>query len=460
MSHNRTTASAVTIDRGLHDWQILQQDAQGQVGVTLGGRWWTLARRKNPEVRVRIVREGTYTAISRHQDWIVAATLVDPDVTGEEAGKSGTWSLTLDAIPRGGPYRLDTLIGSREDALEWRRSGDGIHFFGVGDVWLIAGQSNAEGTAQNPIDDPAEIGVHQYGSRGGWQMATHGSRHHPWLAFAKTLKKELGYPIGLVPTAVGGSPMARWDPGQNGDLYQVMARRIKEAGAGVKGVLWYQGESDVGPEDHPRYKARFIRFVTGLRQLAAQPHLPIITVQLNRRLGEENGPGWEAIREYQRQLSHDLEQVYIISIFESGLCDVIHNGALGNLLIAQRAADTALGGVYGRDMPFRHPECTRAFQVAANTIELHFRHVVERLDYIGVPTRDFPFAVRDPRGEVPVAAFTLPDRQTIRFECARALAGPATITGAPGACPPHLVPRDINGYRGMLAFTLPLEQPA
>ncbi|MBT3296397.1 MAG: hypothetical protein HN383_14100 [Verrucomicrobia bacterium] len=31
-------------------------------------------------------------------------------------------------------------------------------------------------------------------------------------------------------------------------------------------------------------------------------------------------------------------------------------------------------------------------------------------------------------------------------------------TGAPGCCPSQIVPRDISGYRGMLGFTMAVEE--
>lgn len=456
MSNTSPNLPPATIDAGLCDWQILQQNPRGTAGVTLGGRWWTVQRRSRPEVRVRIVREGGFSAIDRRHDWVRARTDIDPREAGDRAGRYGTWTLTLDAVPRGGPYRLETIVGSEEDGLEWRRVGESVNFFGVGDLWLIAGQSNAAGTALSPIDDPARIGVHQLGPEGGWRLASHGRHHHPWLAFAKTLHRELHHPIGLIPTAVGGSPVSRWDPGQKGDLFLAMADRLRQAG-GVRGVLWYQGEGDAQPDALPHYKQRFSRFVAGVRQLASDPRLPVITVQLNRRTQDGEDAGWQSMREIQRQLHHEIDHVYIISAFDSVLSDFIHNGSLGNLLIAQRAADTALGGVYGRDIPFRHPECVRALAIAPDQIDLTFDHVVDRLEYYGGPPARFPFAVRDDRGEVPTASHSIPDRQTFRILLARPLEGPATVTGAPGACPPHVIPCDLHGYRGMLGFTLDVQ---
>jgi sialate O-acetylesterase len=450
-------ARPVTIDSGPVDWQILQQDRNGLASITLAGRWNTLVERRKPEVQVRICREGDFGAITRGHDWTRARTRVDRSVTGDDAGKSGRWTLTLENIPRGGPYRLVTTVGSAEDAIEWRRGGDVIHFFGVGDLWLIAGQSNAEGYGRDPVDDPAEIGIHQFDGR-GWRLAAHGQHHSPWLAFAKQLKKELGYPIGLIPTAVGGSAVSQWDPAQKGALYAIMQRRLRDAGASIKGCVWYQGESDVGAGEHPTYKARFSRFLKGLRRTVKQAGLPVITVQLNRVLGaREDGAGWEAIREIQRQVSHEEDGVFVIPIFEAGLCDGIHISSLGNLLVAQRAAATALGGVYGHEIDYRHPECKSVRKRSGKVLELCFEHVVERLDYECALSNGFAFAVRDAEGEVPIAGYTLPRNDVIRIELARSLSIPATVTGAPGCCPPQVVPRDISGYRGMLGFTRAVE---
>ena len=464
--------NAVTIEAGPAHWQILQQEEKGVASVVLAGRWWTIMRRNKPIVRVRLVREGGFTAINDNLDWTTAKTTLDRSVKGREAGKCGSWKLTLRNIPRGGPYRLETCVGTAADAIEWCRRGDMVHHLGVGDVWLIAGQSNAAGCGRDPIDDLSAMGVHMFAADGRWKLAAHplndatGSRyahnrgggvagHSPWLAFAKQLEQELGYPIGLIPTAQGGSAIAQWDPGQKGVLFDSMKRCLKDSGGGIRGCLWYQGESDVGASDHPKYKVRFARFLEGLRRVARRPQLPVITVQVNRALGpREDGAGWEAIRELQRQLSHELDGVFVIPIFEAGLCDGIHIGSLGNLLIAQRAAATALGGVYGRDIPYKHPECVAARRISGKVIDLRFDNVVERLDYECAVSNGFPFAVRDSEGAAPIAGCKLPRRTVLRILLARPLAGPATVTGAPGTCPPQIVPRDINGYRAMLGFTL------
>jgi hypothetical protein len=70
--------------------------------------------------------------------------------------------------------------------------------------------------------------------------------------------------------------------------------------------------------------------------------------------------------------------------------------------------------------------------------------------------REFPFAVRDALGEVPVIGYTLPGKDRFLITLGRPLSDSATVTGAPTANPPACVPFDIPGYRSMLGFTLPI----
>lgn len=50
--------------------------------------------------------------------------------------------------------------------------------------------------------------------------------------------------IGLIPCAVGGTPLSRWSQGK--DLYQAALERAKEAMkvGTLKGILWHQGEAE------------------------------------------------------------------------------------------------------------------------------------------------------------------------------------------------------------------------
>ena len=68
----------VKIEKGPQDWQILQQNEEGTADVKLSGSWELCRIRKKPNVTVRIVNEGSYSAISNEHDWKEAKTVV-PD---------------------------------------------------------------------------------------------------------------------------------------------------------------------------------------------------------------------------------------------------------------------------------------------------------------------------------------------------------------------------------------------
>ena len=464
----RKDVYGVILESGATDWQIFQQDDAGLATIPLTGRY-ALKKDQNPgrvAVYVRLVREDGYEAVTTGLNWQAATTRSD-----------GAWTATLRDVPRGGLYRLETCLQLDDGPVEGGARGDMVHHIGVGDVWLIAGQSNAAGYGKAPVEDGPELGVHAFTSDGRWKLATHpladstgtifpanrenaNASHSPWLAFARRLKQALGHPIGLIPASLGGSPVAAWDPQSNGVLFRNMLQYIAAAGTGVKGAVWYQGESDTGEAERAAYKQRFASFVAGLRRETNRPRLPVITVQLNRCLGEDLDMSfhrnWEAMREIQRQLSHELENVHLISIFEAALSDGIHNDSLGNLRIAQRAATTALGAVYGRSITWRHPECVAVREVAPDQIELVFAPIEGRFNFDGRTGRNFPFAVRDVQGEVPVAGYTLPAKDRFLIRLGRPLAGDATVTGAPTAYPSPCVPFEIPSYRPMLGFTLPV----
>ncbi|MEG1887738.1 MAG: sialate O-acetylesterase, partial [Oscillospiraceae bacterium] len=84
------------------------------------------------------------------------------------------WEITL-KIPTGGLYRIETAVnhGGVSWSHEWATRGDIVHFVGVGDVYVIAGQSNASGYAKDSTYDPPQIGVHMLKCDGSWGIATH-----------------------------------------------------------------------------------------------------------------------------------------------------------------------------------------------------------------------------------------------------------------------------------------------
>jgi lysophospholipase L1-like esterase len=100
----------------------------------------------------------------------------------------------------------------------------------------------------------------------------------PGISFAETRLKYLpeGTVIGLIPCAVGGSPLKRWT--RNGDLYKAALKSAKEVSrAGtIKGVLWHQGETDAGRGSAHSYGPNLKKIISDVRNDLNAPELPFV----------------------------------------------------------------------------------------------------------------------------------------------------------------------------------------
>lgn len=102
------------------------------------------------------------------------------------------------------------------------------------------------------------------------------------LSFAQDMAaRDPGVSIGLIPCAVGGSQLSRWQ--KEGDLYRAALERTKRAREhGVlKGILWHQGENDaVSKELADTYVERLQQTVMSLRSDLGLPELPFVAGEL------------------------------------------------------------------------------------------------------------------------------------------------------------------------------------
>ena len=305
----------VTIASGPVDWQIVQQ-VGGKADIELAGSYKKKEKGDFQEVYVRIVQEESGENILF---WKKAET----DET------KSLWKIRMEDIPAGGLYRIESCLKEEKNTpLEWATRGDCVEHFGVGDLFVIAGQSNAVGYGKDPVYDPPEIGVHLYRCNDKWDIAAHplndstGTCHEinmepvnggasPYLSFAKMIHRVTGYPVGLIPTALGGSSLSRWNPDQDGDLYWNMISRIKDSGGIIKAVLWYQGCADTNSADDAyTYEKRFSNIVYRMREEIKLPELNVFTFQLNRYIvtpvSEEENKNWSIIRNAQRMAARKV----------------------------------------------------------------------------------------------------------------------------------------------------------
>lgn len=98
-----------------------------------------------------------------------------------------------------------------------------------------------------------------------------------------------GVTIGLIPCAVGGSPIDAWGPGvryqpTDSHPWDDALQRVKRAlpSGTLKGILWHQGESDSSVELAARYEPKLHDLIARFRRELRAPELPFMVGQLGR----------------------------------------------------------------------------------------------------------------------------------------------------------------------------------
>jgi hypothetical protein len=182
------------------------------------------------------------------------------------------------------------------------------------DIYLLTGQSNMKGRGimpDEPKGEPRIAMMHLIDD--AWYLARHplhltgdaktfaghdNAGVGPGLAFAEVmLAKNPRHAVGLIPCAVGGTPIERWEKGAV--RYEAAIRRAKLAlqttasiKGRIRGVLWLQGEANANSADLPVYEAKLIKLINDLRADLAEPELPFIACTIgemgdNGRLADQ-----------------------------------------------------------------------------------------------------------------------------------------------------------------------------
>jgi sialate O-acetylesterase len=446
----------VRIAGGIQPFQIVQQDEEEFGQITCHGQWHY---EEGPGVvQLRIVHASDGRVVGHSTDWQQASEQKDAD-----------WSHTFSQIPAGGLYRLESRLVIDQGAPEWGIHGDHIHHIGVGDLWIIAGQSNAAGYGRGPAHDPPELGIHILKNEEVWDVAAHplndttrsthpnlenaNPGHAPYLQFAKDLKAELGYPIGLIQTALGGSPLSAWNPGENPEapLFNNLIHCLTLAGGKARGMVWYQGESDCSIALAPSYETRFASFITHLRKEMGQPDFPVIIAQLNRYVepqDDEGHRGWSIVREAQRQ-AKTLGHVTAVSTIDLPISDAIHTSSGGNLTLGSRKARAAQGMVYGYPVHWRPMDVSSARLLEDTVVELIYGDVENRLLFLGPGHEDF--IVQDDIGQIKITSASCVSRDRVHLVLERPIQGRGRVHGAYGSAPPSTL-RDAETNVPPLGF--------
>ena len=335
---------------------------------------------------------------------------------------AGAFTAELTDIPTGGPFRLTLTCDGEKGARVVVRS------FYVGDVWLLAGQSNMEGCGHLALGKakPHPL-IRAFSLRREWRRAED-PLHVPWespdpalhgaeapftreqaedyrrtafrgvgagIFFAREMLARSGVPQGLVCAARGATQMAQWcpepkNPG-SGALHAAMLRSVRATGQPLAGVLWHQGEGDTAADRAALYTARMRRMIAITRRALGQPELPWIIGQLARVYGERKETAWNSVQDQQRLLAATIPQSALVATVDLPLDDFIHLGAAALPRFGARLARAADRLVYQnlREAP---PPALRSISrvrkdvvTGAGWIDVVFAHVPGGLRASGQP---------------------------------------------------------------------------
>ena len=159
----------------------------------------------------------------------------------------GTGPVATVRVPAGGWYRLE--LRSRKDATVTHLGT--VEPFGVGEVFIVAGQSYATNCNDERLNvtDPQKRVVAFHAAKGTWavandpQPAPDGSDGGSiWPPVGDALLKEFRVPIAFANVGFGATASSQWMP--NTPLHRGLVSAGQTLGQ-IRAVLWQQGESDV-----------------------------------------------------------------------------------------------------------------------------------------------------------------------------------------------------------------------
>lgn len=353
----------------------------------------------------------------------VQVTLGEAAATAQADGK-GDWRAVLKGLQPSETGRELAVLASKGSSREEFRAADVI----VGEVWIGSGQSNMNMTVAGTFaraeaeKRPADAGLRWFrvatapagapadDVKGKWVKADPTTVPHISAAayfFGSRLRADLRQPVGLIVTSIGGTRAEAWGPRgmydgikeaqgwQEREDKAVAARAEKKdpknppvwsngphmnwngmvhpfVGYGIRGALWYQGESNAA-------NAKTYDWVLGgmIRawHRAWGSEFPFLIVQLPRfRSGNEQ---WPPLRAQQEKVAATVPGAMMTVNIDLGEEKDIH--PRDKKPVGQRLALLALQRVYGKPVVGVSPAPLR-FAASGDALTVTFDRPVRLLN--------------------------------------------------------------------------------
>jgi hypothetical protein len=252
----------------------------------------------------------------------------------------------------------------------------------VGDLFVITGQSNADGRGAEMVrladTNPCLGAKYRAGqwSRGDDPSDDEGKCASPWPIVLNTLIPEQRVPLGFIQAAVGSTVVRQWRGG--GDMFIRMEKMIREATGGtlaVKAVLYYQGENDITHYntlsvlgDYDQYRTHLRAMVDDMQGLL---HAPVLVGQITNLLEmpERNNGVRRAQQEIWDECPQALPGAVAYDIFPT---DGVHYRDARNLrAFAERWAFAVRNALYTQP-PMPRPRLLAVLAVGPAALSLTF----------------------------------------------------------------------------------------
>ncbi|GAB2955385.1 sialate O-acetylesterase [Hymenobacter coalescens] len=178
------------------------------------------------------------------------------------------------------------------------------------------------------------------------------------------------YQLGTTAAPLAAPTFFQWQPGV---LYNGMVAPI--APYAVKGVIWYQGESNASRQ--PReYLPLFSALIGDWRRAWQQPQMPFLYVQLANFMQAKDQPvesSWAELREAQRRTLNAVPHTGMAVAIDAGEWNDIH--PLDKETVGHRLALQAQREAYGETSVVASGPLYQSMKITGNKATLSFRNV-------------------------------------------------------------------------------------
>lgn len=353
--------------------------------------------------------------------WADARQRVVVEFQGEKyrvrADSDGKWQLNMDAFPAGGPYEL--AVSTNDELLVYEN-------VLMGDVWVLGGQSNMEWALKNTNNGEDSIKVADFPNirlfevgrnlslqtlddvpEAEWSVCTPENVENfsaIGYYFGKRIHADLDVPIGLLDINWGGTVSEAWTSTEALLSHEDFKEKVTTNQAegpkdfsdpelrkpnswptslfhgmlepvipfGIKGALWYQGESNAGRAY--QYRELFPLMIEDWRKQWGQGEFPFIWVQLaNYRQPKEEpvDSDWAELREAQT-MTLSLPNTAQAVIIDRGEANDIH--PRDKWTVGERLAKAAKKVAYDMDVVYSGPTF-ESMEIDGDHIRVSFDHV-------------------------------------------------------------------------------------